>query len=148
MHAFLRLFAALLFAISATGCAALFSSVDQPEALDPFHVTAPAEVVYDEALALAFDRGYHIAYAAEDEGLLEMERLDRRFPLPTAVRRLDLLVRETDEGALVHARYHSFSPGDPDDLDVTDEDRKTARAFVQALRERLSGYAERTPQRP
>ncbi len=140
--------AAALALFFLAGCASLLSSADQPESLEPFQVPAPVEAVYDEALALGFDRGYHIAYAVEDEGLLEMERLDRRFPYPAKVRRLDLLVRRVQGETVVHARYHSFDPDDPADIEVADEDREAAQAFVEALQKRLSGYARRAPERP
>lgn len=123
------------------GCASLGEMRERPEALEPVPVEAPPRRAYDEALTMAFDRGYNIAYANDEERLIELDALDRRLVFPDRVRRIDLFVRERQGQTYVHARVHSFESGDPNDIDVRDEDREAARRLIDALVARLEGRA-------
>lgn len=138
MRAALLIAALILF----SGCASLFSTADRPESLDPVPVEAPPYRVYDEALALAFDRGWNILYTSEEERLIELDRLERGFLQTPRVQRLDILVRESGGRSYIHARYHSFTRDNPDAIAVEGDDRAMARAFVDDLVERLTERAE------
>lgn len=137
------LFPLVLSLFLLAGCAALGEMRERPEALEPVPVDASPRRTYDEALTVAFDRGYNIAYANDEERLLELDALDRRLVFADRVRRLDLFVRERQGQTYVHARVHSFESNDPNDIEVRDEDREAARRFVDALAARLEGRAPR-----
>lgn len=132
----------LTLVLLSTGCASLYETADHPAAIDPVPIEAPPQRVYEAAVALAFDRGYRIRFTSEENWLIELERLDRALFGPPTVRRLDLLVRERGGQTYLHARYYSFEPPDPAAIEIEDEDRRMAHAFVEALRERLAdGHA-------
>lgn len=142
----MRILPALLLIFAFSGCTA-FTRVEKPASLDPVEVAAPAARVYDEALALAFDRGYQIVYASEEEGLIEMDVfVDKAFLSdffnPDLVRRLGVLVREGEGPTRVHARYHSFHASGGG-ARVRDGDREAAEVFVDALQQRLAAQAAR-----
>ena len=138
---FLPLALSLLFL--ATGCAVLGGMRERPEALEPVPVDASPRRTYDEALTVAFDRGYNIAYANDEERLIELDALDRRLFFADRIRRIDLFVRERRGQTYIHARLHSFESGDPNDIDVREEDREAARRLLDALAARLDGCAPR-----
>lgn len=131
--------AALIFL---AGCTSLFTTADRPESLDPVPVDASPYVAYDEALALAFDRGWNILYTSEEERIIELDRIDSGFLQSSRVRRLDILVRERGGQSYIHARYHSFTRDNPDAISVEREDRRTAQDFVDELVNRLTETAE------
>lgn len=137
-----RFLPALFFALVLTGCASLSPTQERPEALDPVPVDAPPQRAYEEALTMAFDRGYNIVYANGEERLIELDVLDRHFIMPDRVRRIDLFVRSGPAGqTYIHARYHSFESGDPHDIAVQEEDREATRRLVDALVARLEERA-------
>lgn len=141
----MRLFSLVLTTcLLIAGCATTlpFTANERPESLDPFRLDLPPVEAYERAMALAFDRGFNIAYSARAEGLIEMDRLDRRFLRETRVRRLDVLIQPADtlaeDQSLVRIRYQSFPPENPAHIGVQDEDREAAEAFAQALRQRVA----------
>lgn len=127
------------------GCATTspFASAERPEVLDPFRLDRTPDATYQAAMALAFDRGYNIAYSVREEGLIEMDRADERFLLETRVRRLDVLIQPLDTlgraQSLVRVRYQSFPVDDPARTAVQDADREAAIAFAEGLRQRIAG---------
>lgn len=134
-------------ALLATGCSTVLSTTERPESLEPVAVDASPQRAYDEALTMAFDQGYRIAYASEEERLIELEALDRRILLPDHVHRIDLFFPRAEDGrTFVHARYHSFETGDPSDIDVRESDREEAQKLVDALVERLGGTPASPPE--
>lgn len=138
-----RRFVLLTFAFLLTaGCATvrdLGETRERPASLEPATVEAAPGRAYDEALTLAFDRGYQILYSDDEDFLIELEALERRLFGSDRVRRIDLLVRSERGATRIHVRVHSFAPDDPGDIEVRDEDRQAARELLDRLVARLDG---------
>ena len=130
----------LLFLVA--GCATLFPANEEPQSLEPVALDAAPDRVYDRALALAFDGGWNITYSSNEERIIELDRVERRFLRETRVQRLDVLIQDAGGGTLpqsrVRLRYHSFALGDPARLSVQEADREEAEAFAEALQKRVA----------
>ena len=124
------------------GCVASKPEVSQsqrPVLLDKVDFRTGPGFVYDEVYTLAFEHGFQIAYASQEERMLVME-----LPTPDAVfkvgkdwiQRVEVYVRDQNASGVCYLRYYSYNPEDGS-VRVVDADREVAEAFLGSLKRRL-----------
>ena len=96
--------------------------------------------VYDEVYTLAFEQGFQIAYASQEERMLVMElpNSDALFKVGKDwIQRVEVFVRDQQGRGVCYVRYYSYDPGDGD-VRVVEADREVAATFLAALKQRLA----------
>ena len=120
------------------------SQSQRPVLLDTVVFPETPGYVYDEAYTLAFELGFQIAYASQEERMIVMElpSPDALFKVGTDwVQRVEIFVRERKAAGVLYLRYYSYDPDDGD-VRVVEEDRAVAADFLTALRRRLMPPSE------
>ena len=102
----------------------------RPVLLDKVDFRVNPGVVYDEAYTLAFEHGFQIAYASQEERLLviELPTPSTLLDIATAwVQRVEVFVRDQAASGVCYVRYYSYDPEDGD-VRVVEADREIAEA--------------------
>ena len=116
----------------------------RPVLLDTVVFQVNPSDVYNEAFTLAFEQGYQISYASQEEMMLVID-----LPSPSAlldigtawVQRIGILVRNQEARGVLYLRYSSYDPEDGD-VRVVEADREIAEVFLSTLKQRLRHEAE------
>ena len=120
------------------------TQTQRPVLLDTVVFPETPGYVYDEAYTLAFELGFQIAYASQEERMIVMElpNPDAIFKIgPDWIQRVEIYVRERQAAGVFYIRYYSYDPDDGD-VRVMEEDREVAAEYLSALRRRLMPPSE------